>query len=263
MKPDWRKKIIPSFLLFFLLSFALILLDEGGALSGPKGAFENLIVPAKARIYHLRQSQISHSEIEKIIGEKERKIASLEGQVSTLKTENAAMKRLLGTPLPSSWRFLPAQVIGEANTQTLQIDKGKGDGVREGMAVVFENALVGKASKVGEHFSEILLPSAPSSRILALTRSSGSSDSPEETKAKGILIGQGDRMNFERVTLKENLAPGDFLFTSGDEFLPSNLFLGKIAKVYKKEGDIFQKAEVEPAVQSDTLETVFVLTYSL
>lgn len=242
-----------------------------------KGKVEAIVVPARAGIYSLKlknsplrpfdsfgtaQDKFAQGLAGQVSEDQNgltNKIADLETQISVLKTENQAVRRLLGTPsLPQNWHFLPAQVIGLTSTEILQINQGRQEGVKEGMAVISEgNIFVGSVKNVGEHFANILLPISKESKILGVVRGKG--EARDEIKAKGILEGLGGRMNLEQVTMAETLEVGDLLVTAGEEPLPPNILIGRLSKVSRKEGELFQKAEIEPAVNYSNLEMVFVI----
>ncbi|MDP3955601.1 MAG: rod shape-determining protein MreC [bacterium] len=261
MKPESWKKTLFSFLLFFILAFLLNFFDNLGSLSFAKGPVEKLTIVAKTAFYQFKLSDAKNAKTTEDNKKIESKEDVLKAQISVLKSENVAMKRLLGTPLPPEWRFLPAQVIGSRSLEKIEIDKGRLEGVKMGMAVIFDNILVGRITRINEHFAEVMLPTASESRILAVTRPSETEGNTGTILAKGILMGQGGRMNLERVTLKEKLETDGLVVSAGDEFLPPNLLLGKMRKISKKEGDIYQKAEVEPSLNYTDLETVFVVIY--
>lgn len=261
MRPGTREKILPTFFLFLFFSLLLILFDRFGSFRPLKSGVEGVIIPLKARVYEIKKQKNMPAgrqgeETEKQ-QERERKIAALEAEIGALKNENLAMRRLLGAPVPSDWRFVPAQVIGAQGRESLLLDKGETEGVKEGMVVVLDNVLVGRVVRTAERFSEVLLPFSSSSKILAVSRAPSS----EEIGARGLLIGQGNRLVFDQVLLKESLTTGDLLLTAGDEIFPPNLLLGKIGKVMRKEEEIYQKAEIEPLFEPQTLEIVFLVFY--
>jgi rod shape-determining protein MreC len=54
--------------------------------------------------------------------------------------------------------------------------------------------------------------------------------------------------------------PTDVVLTSGlGEMYPEGLVVGKVARVERKDADPFQAAVVEPAVEMDKLERLYVL----
>ena len=50
------------------------------------------------------------------------------------------------------------------------------------------------------------------------------------------------------------------MLTAGDEDLPPDMVIGKVGKVNKIEGQIYQEAEVKNLIEPGSLETVFVVT---
>ena len=136
------------------------------------------------------------------------------------------------------------------------IDKGKAHGVERGMAILFENVLVGKVVRVNKYTSLILLPRNPDSKLLVITRDVGEG---KGVKARGLLVGERLDLVLEKVLTGEALDKGDLVLTAGDEDLPPELLIGEVAEVVKIEGEVYQKAKVEPWVEVGDLETVFVL----
>lgn len=251
-------KTIPTFLIFTFLSLLLILFDNLGIFRPVKRGVEAMVVPIKAGVYGLRLKgdRLVSPSVDQSSGEREK--ADLEARISILKSENEAMRRLLGTPLPPAWKFQPARVIGLPSGESLQIDQGQDEGIVKGMAVVLENALVGKVDKAGQHFSSVLLPSSSGAKILVITRSSQNSQTAG-IKARGLLVGYGGKVSLERILNQEPLEEGDLVLTAGDEELPADLLIGKVGKIWKKEGEIYQKAEIKPLIEPGVLETVFVI----
>ena len=201
-------------------------------------------------------------ELREKVAEQERELATRNSQLVNCQTENTAQRRLLGASLPPDWQFFPAQTAGLIGGQLI-IDQGEKQGVKVGQAAIFENILVGKVEKAGERIAWMQLPSNKKSRILVKVipdGEEGSQRTQSETegteKARGLLIGDGEKMRLEKVLQEENLAEGDLVVTAD---YPPNLLIGKIKKVFKKEAEIYQTAEVEPLVDYQKLEIVFLI----
>ena len=74
------------------------------------------------------------------------------------------------------------------------------------------------------------------------------------------MIGENERLILTGVLQKEKIDVGELVITSGeDEVFPPNLLIGKIKKIEKEERQPYQKAEVEPLIDYDKLETVFLI----
>lgn len=275
-----KNKELKTFLVLLFFSFLLLLLDRFGVLNPVKGFSERLFLPPKKVIYRNWQEikgeikEIKKSrncgqakELEEKIVTLEQKVAQLTTHNSQLAIENKAAHRLLGTPLPAEWQFLPAQIAGLVNS-VLAIDKGESNGVKIGQAVLVENIFVGKVEQVEKYQSWVRLSMAKSSKMLVkvipdkrLANTEALNPAPRgaestEAKARGLLVGYGEKMRLEKVLQEEMLAEGDLVVTG--EF-PPNLVIGKITKVIKKDVEIYQEAEVKPLVDYQRLEVVFLL----
>jgi rod shape-determining protein MreC len=246
------------FFTFLTLSLFLVLIDFLG-LVGPvkalvekgsepiKQGFYRQITNYKLQITNLRFSQEELLEFKKRVEELERKNAVLEIENWDLKIENSAAQRLLQAPLPAEWHFLPARTLGLA--RYLTIDKGKRDGVKKGMVVIFENVLVGRIIEISEKSAKVILPTDQDSKVGVKTDG-----------VRGVLIGEAKRLVFTEVLQGETIQVGDLVITSGEkEIFPPNLVIGKIKSIEKEERDPYQKAEVEPLVNYDQLERVFLI----
>jgi rod shape-determining protein MreC len=99
--------------------------------------------------------------------------ANLQTQVNQLRAQNASLEQKVindaqltkevgldqNTSL-AAYQKLGADVIGRSATlwyETIEVDKGSGDGVRMNDPVIGNGALVGKVTEVGSNFSEVTL----------------------------------------------------------------------------------------------------------
>ena len=83
-----------------------------------------------------------------------------------------------------------------------------------------------------------------------------------ESRTTGVLRGQsqGNLMVIAYIPQTDVVAPGDVVLTSGlGGVYPEGLVVGKVARVERKDADPFQAAVVEPAVEMDKLERLYVL----
>ena len=253
------------FVFLILFSCFLILGDFFGVWRPVKGFVEEGIGPIREGVYRAKQDLVSifsffsfwRSGTVKIahLEEKVRELAAVEGEVASLREENEKMKKLLGVPLPKAWKFLTAKVVGE--NEDLFINKGLKDGVAEGMMVVSENILVGKVKEAGEKLSKVLLPTSRESKIPARAIRNG------QIVGKGVLEGSADGKIFlEKVLQKEEIKEKDLVVTTGESDYLSDLLIGEIERIERKEADVFQRAQVAPLLNYGELETVFVVMES-
>jgi rod shape-determining protein MreC len=190
--------------------------------------------------------------------------------------ENRTLRDQLGfSQANPAYDLLPAQVIGrdpDNFVQTIVIDKGTRDGIREGKVVVAAGAvqlpagqnssvsgtqtviqgLVGRVIEAGPNYARVLLISDPSSAVNVYAQG---------TKAEGLLAGQGrGNMVLQYVRQGEQLLSGAVLLSSGlGGLYPRGLSVGVISEVQTKDQATFQTATVVPLVDLATLSIVFVI----
>src|SRR5919201_415052 len=83
-----------------------------------------------------------------------------------------------------------------------------------------------------------------------------------ESRTTGVLRGQsqGNLMVIAYIPQTDDVQQGAVVITSGlGEVFPEGLVVGKVARVERKDADPFQAAVVEPAVEMDKLERLYVL----
>jgi len=150
-----------------------------------------------------------------------------------------------------------AQVIGTSGTdlsRIIYIDRGAKDGIKEGMAVITPDGIVGKIIRADSSTSQVLLIS---------DQSSGAGVLFERLRLKGILKGTpSGPLEVMSVMADEEIKPGDTIVTSGgDGVFPKGLPVGTVQRVFPdQERDPFLSIEVKPAVNLGRLEEVLVIT---
>ena len=165
------------------------------------------------------------------------------------------LQRLLGFKEQFIAKTLPAQVIGSSGSdmsRVVYIDKGEGDGVRQDMAVITADGVVGKILRVFPTSSQVLLINDPSSGVGAIL---------EKSRLQGVIKGTANgEVVLEKMMSDERVEPGDQLLTSGgDQIFPKGLPIGMVKSV-SPGGDVFLKIRVKPAAQLNQLEEVLVIT---
>jgi rod shape-determining protein MreC len=159
-------------------------------------------------------------------------------------------KKSIATPL------LPAQMVAFDPSgwfQTILIDKGRDDGVVLDMAVVSAEGLVGRVIGVGKHHAKVLLILDGNSAVDAYIQSS---------RARGVLVGLGRELCLLKyVQRNEEVKVGDKVVSSGmGGVFPKGLLVGTVQEVVRGSSGLFQRVEVEPAVNFSRLEEVMIVT---
>jgi rod shape-determining protein MreC len=167
---------------------------------------------------------------------------------------NERLRRLLEFKETIDLPVLPAQVIAmDAASwfRTVVIDKGTEHGLREGLAVVVAEGVVGRTVRCGPRQSRVLLVTDASSAVASLV---------QKNRARGISRGRGEDLNLEFVLHQEEIEAGDLIVTSGSGgIFPKGLTIGRVMQVTRAEHSLFQEVTVTPSVDFSRLEEVLVL----
>ena len=148
-------------------------------------------------------------------------------------------------------------MIGQDTNPALQsilIDQGYDDGVRVGMPVEAARGLVGQVYRVTNNAAQVALLNETASAIPVRLGT---------TRATGMLrgAGRGALPTIDWIDLQYEVEVGELVVTSGlGGKFPQNLVIGRVVQVDRNEAELFQRAVVQPAVDFNALETVFVVT---
>lgn len=248
----FRKTKLPPIFLYLLLVFL------GIFLLGLTGIFRPLtrlvekraVIPLRQKIYdwqRLRKKDLRGCQITN-----ESEIDQLKAKIVSLEEENKEQKRLLSAPLPKNWQFLTARVIGSDN-ETLTINKGRRDGVKENQICLSGNLYLGKVYEVSENMAKIKLPTFSDERLLVKIADGKNSG----TVGKGLLTGKGlGVMKIEQILVKENIGSGNLVLANVEG---GDLLVGKVEEVVKQKDEVFKTATVKRLFNPEELETVFLI----
>ena len=180
--------------------------------------------------------------------------------LNELETENSRLRMALDFRERSSFKLMPARIISrDASTwwNTLRINRGFEDGVEADMPVVTELGVVGKTTTVSKNEAIVVLVTDETCRIgckIDGTREQGiiSGLRIQEKAAEGLL-----QMNF--LSKNAKIEPSQQVLTAGVAHgaFPPGLVIGRVKEFRLRALD--GQAVVEPAVQLDSIEDVFVL----
>lgn len=169
--------------------------------------------------------------------------------------EGVRLRKLLDIKGDVKHRAVAARVIDKERTslfKTILIDKGTTDGLRVGLPVLADQGVVGRIIETAWHSSRVLLLIDDNSNVDALI---------QRSRAQGILQGAGSAgCNLKYISRVEDVRTGDVVLTSGlAGVFPKGLLLGVVSGASRKEGGLFQRIEVSPAVDFGKLEEVLAL----
>jgi rod shape-determining protein MreC len=254
-----------SFVIFMGLALALIILGRAqpmaldhvraravdavapvvDALSRPAKAIANVIDEAR-NFLALRE------ENAKLRGANAQ-LKEWQNAVTVLERENTQLKALLRFKPEPRLAYISARVIADTGgpfTRGLIVTAGKLDGVREGMAAMTGDGLIGRVVEAGDWSSRVILITDLNSRIPVTVASTGD---------RAILAGDNSAMP------KLLYLPQDSLLATGAEVLtsghggvfPPNLPIGK---VLEKSAGVY---EVVPSANVGHIDYVRLVDFSL
>jgi len=174
--------------------------------------------------------------------------------------EDALQARRLQTLLEFKERFvvrtIPAQVIASSGTEqshVITIDKGSHDGIRQDMAVITPDGIVGKVKDVFPLSSQVLLIN---------DHDSGAGVILERSRLQGVLKGVGmGEVQVMYIMSDEKIDVGDLVVTSGgDRVYPKGMPVGKVSSVAPdRDNDPFLAIKLTTAADLNRLEEVLVV----
>lgn len=194
------------------------------------------------------------------------RVDALETQLAETRADQARLadlESLLGLreSLGPKISTTAAQVIanGVSNFEwTITIDKGSGDGIAQGMAVVASAGLVGHVVRVGANSSIVQLIIDPDSSV------AGRLDVSRQT---GLLSGQGPSdLQMSLVEPSVEVAPDEHVVTAGyrisnvaESLYPPNVLIGTVSRVLDEDSATEKFLTIRPAVDFSSLSLVLVV----
>lgn len=246
----------------------LTILDSTGALTGVLGflrdplavvtgwtsARSDAVADAVAGPRNLATALNEIDQLRARIDELERENEQLREEQGEAQLLRELFDRAADNP---EYRRILADVIGQDTNPALQsilIDKGFDDGVRVGMPVEAARGLIGQVYRVSNNAAQVALLTETASAIPVRLGN---------TRATGMLRGQGRGAlpTIDWIDLQYRVEVGELVMTSGlGGKFPEDLVIGRVVQVDRNEAELFQRAVVQPAVDFNSLETVFVVT---
>ncbi len=192
-------------------------------------------------------------------------------RLARIARENEELRTLLGFRQRVSFKTVACQVIarddGYGWWQTLRLDKGRDEGVRENQAVITPEGLVGKTIDVSGQTCDVLLISDRNFKVAVRFEQEGSF---------GILHGGGVSVRgvhslgvicapvpfeVEYVRKDMTIKPGEKVVTSGlGGVFPAGLVVGQVGSAAPDETGLYQVATVIPTADLARLRQVLVVT---
>ena len=150
-------------------------------------------------------------------------------------------------------KMLAANIIGTdagSNSKVVLVNRGSGEGVMRGMAVVTPDGILGKVIAAYPTAAQVMLVTDPDFAAGVVS---------QKNQVRGTLKGQGKPLcKMDYVPLGEKIEPGEWLYTSGDDRVyPRGFAVGVVKSVQSTQP--FQEIWVEPSGMQHGLEDVLII----
>ena len=256
---------------YILVIGLLAVLYLTGAAGPVEKLFRTALNPALSRVYswgaavgglfagHAGQQELV-AENSELRDELNKMIAENAG-LKSLEQENRLLRENLRFFADSGKKYVLADVISRGDilgavtqAENLVIDKGRGDGIAAGQAVVnSQGLLVGKVSSVKDSTAEVTLVINSYCKLSAM-------DMVNEN-ATGITEGElGLTVKMSFIPQDQAIAVGDTIVTSGlEEAIPRGLVIGRVSEVSGESNELWRTAQIEPLVNPNNLLIVSVI----
>lgn len=257
-----------TFAVLIGVTILLLVLDSSGSLDNAFNFFEDPLTTVMGwtttRVDTLIETFAGPEDLQAAQAE----IDQLRVQVEALQRENEELREIEGefqlmqdlfnrARESPEFRRLTASVIGYDTSpifRSIILDKGTEDGVFVGMPVESARGLVGQVFRTTNHSAMVILITDNISSIPARLG---------DSRATGIVRGGGlgGVMAMDWLDLEAQINIGEVVYTSGlGGRFPEDIAIGRVTDVERREADLFQRAVIQPAVDFDSLEMVFVIT---
>jgi len=247
------------FLLISVVSLSLMFLDHrDDHLSRVRQAFSIVVYPIQIAVdlpfVAWRWASDSLAERAVILAENDQlKSEQLHNNVrlqrmAALEAENIRLRAMLDSSAQVADRVLVAEILAvdlNPYRQRFSINRGVGDGVYVGQALVDANGVVGQIVGVEAFTSEVVLISDADHAVPVSVNRNG---------LRTIAIGTGDsgRLSLPYLTNSADVEPDDLLVSSGlGGVFPSGYPVGRVVEVTRRPGQSFAEVIAEPAADLD------------
>lgn len=166
--------------------------------------------------------------------------------------ENELLKRELQLTPQSNGNLIAAQIVSRTasvSQQSVIINKGRDDGFREGMAVVVQGYLIGRATDVLPRTSRIVLITSVESLLPVVM---------QKSRSIGLLKGGVEGLFVDEIPRDVSIDTGEAVITSSiADVIPSGLPVGTVREVVSESSNVFQTARISTPIDLSRLEIVF------
>jgi rod shape-determining protein MreC len=182
--------------------------------------------------------------------------ATLElSSMAEVRRENQRLHSVLNFEPPPSYGLLQARVIsisGASAPVSAVINRGSRSGVAPGMPIINQHGLIGRVVSVFENVATVELLTDPGHRVAARVA---------ETREMGIVkYRPWEGMVLDNFPAEGKIAEGNEVISSGlGGTYPAGLLIGTVRSFERMEDQPFCRVLLDPAVNFNTIEELFIL----
>jgi len=271
MRHFFSTKVRVVLILAVVLSIALAIISNLTGLALPDMLVQGMLAPLRSGVSQLRDSaeqyysyMFRYEALEAENAALKEELASIQADARTadsVSRENDRLRDLLQlTATHEDYKLVDAYIIAWSSVDwnsTVTINRGTNAGIKEGMCAITANhELVGLVTEVGSNYAVVKTVLDSSLQISATLASSGNNG-----QVKGSYTsGHEDLLRMDYLPSSAIIRIDDQVVTSGSTVYPRDLVVGYVADADFDATGVAKYALLEPAVDFDTLEQVFILT---
>ncbi|HTK98165.1 MAG TPA: rod shape-determining protein MreC [Pseudomonadales bacterium] len=175
-------------------------------------------------------------------------LSTIAQQFVALREENARLRQLLGSRQRLGAEVLVAELIGvvpSPNTFQVEIDKGAGDGVFVGQAVIDAEGLFGQVVEVAQFSSRVML-------VIDAAHAVPVQVNRNDFRSIAAGTGRTDRLELEYVPVTADIRVGDLLVSSGlGGHFPRGYPVGEVTAVVVDPTMTYAQVTAKPSAALD------------
>ena len=262
------QKLLPRFIAYLLLGAGIMVADGRFDLMQPvRTAAAEILYPVQwlanqpVRLYQYfsnqSQSQTELLEQNRLLLEENGRLKIQLQRDKVNLSELQELKKLYSLQQKGVSNVIGAEVLSSGKdplSERLIINKGSGEGVAAGDAVIDQNGLIGRITLVHANSAEVELMSAAQSIVPVAV---------ERTGERNLAYGNGVGLDLRYFPTGSDLKPQDVLITSGlDGIYPAGIPVARVDKVVRASGTPYYDTELTPFAALSRSRFVLVLSSS-
>lgn len=256
VRQNWLKRHHSLLLLIFLniLSLIFIFNDKSATETGFRSLLRDQLSSIRASFNYFEAVSTLKQENQRLL-EKNTQLQFERDNLSEISLQNQRFRSFFNLAKLGRFEYKMAEVIGEDHNfsgSNLILNKGIQDSVTLNMAVVTPKGLIGRIVYLGSETSIVQL--LTNKNIMVSCRS-------QRSRVLGTIAwSRGNSLELLYYPKTEPLKVGDVIITSGlSDIYPKGIRVGIVSKIDNPKYDIFKAVSVEPVVDFDVLEEVFIV----